>query len=78
MHHLGPLLARRQLTTGDRPLSEDDVAQKLAVHEAVCAERWKQAEARLKRIELVLIAIVFLLLLGEGTALEVVKRLVAK
>jgi hypothetical protein len=59
-------------------MSEDDVAQKLAVHEAVCAERWKQAEARLKRIELVLIAIVFLLLLGEGTVLEVVKRLVAK
>jgi hypothetical protein len=59
-------------------LSEDDVAQKLAVHEVVCAERWKQAEARLKRIELVLIAIVFLLLLGEGTVLEVVKRLVAK
>jgi hypothetical protein len=59
-------------------MSEDDVAQKLAVHEAVCSERWKQTEARLKRIELVLIAIVFLLLLGEGTVLEVVKRLVAK
>jgi hypothetical protein len=59
-------------------MSEEDVAQKLAVHEAICAERWKQAEGRLKRIELVLIAIVFLLLLGEGTALEVVKRLVAK
>jgi hypothetical protein len=59
-------------------MSEDDVAQKLAVHEAICAERWKQAEGRLKRIELVLIAIVFLLLLGEDTALEVVKRLVAK
>ena len=40
-------------------MSEDDVAQKLAVHEAVCAERWKQTEARLKRIELVLIAIVW-------------------
>ena len=31
-------------------MSEDDVAQKLAVHEAICAERWKQAEARLKHI----------------------------
>ena len=56
-------------------MSEDDVAQKLAVHEAICAERWKQAEARLKRIELVLIAIVFLLLFGEGTTLDVIKRL---
>ena len=59
-------------------MSEDDAAQKLAVHEAICAERWKQTEARLKRIELVLIAIVLLLLFGEGTVLEVVKRLVAK
>ena len=46
-------------------MSEDDVAQKLAVHEAICAERWKQAEARLKRIELVLLAIVVLLLFGD-------------
>jgi hypothetical protein len=59
-------------------MSDEEVAQKLAVHEAVCAERWKQAEARLKRIELVLIAIVLLLLFGEGTVLEVVKRLMAK
>ncbi len=58
-------------------MSEDDVAQKLAVHEAVCAERWKQAEARLKRIELVLITIVFLLLFGEGATLDVIKRLLA-
>lgn len=59
-------------------MSEDDVAQKLAVHEAICAERWKQAEGRLKRIELVLLAIVVLLLFGEGTVVEVVKRLVVK
>jgi hypothetical protein len=59
-------------------MSEDDVAQKLAVHEAICAERWKQTEARLKRIELVLLAIVVLLLFGEGTVVEVVKRLVVK
>jgi hypothetical protein len=60
------------------PMSDEEVAQKLAVHEAVCAERWKQAEARLKRIELVLIAIVLLLLFGEGTVVEVVKRLIAR
>lgn len=59
-------------------MSDEEVAQKLAVHEAVCSERWKQAEARLKRIELVLIAIVLLLLFGEGTVLDVVKRLMAK
>jgi len=62
----------------DRPMSEDDVAQKLAVHEAICAERWKQTDDRLKRIELVLLAIVLLLLLGEGTVVEVVKRLLVK
>lgn len=59
-------------------MSEDDVAQKLAVHEAVCAERWKQTDTRLKRIELVLVAIVFLLLFGEGTVVEVLKRLLVK
>ena len=58
-------------------MSDDDVAQKLAVHEAICAERWKQTEVRLKWIELVLIAIMFLLLFGEGTTLDVIKRLLA-
>ena len=38
-------------------MGEDDVATKLAVHEAVCAERWKQANDRLGRIEVVLAAI---------------------
>ena len=45
-------------------------------HEAVCAERWKQASDRLARIEIVLAAIVLLLLIGEGSLLAVVKRLV--
>jgi len=48
----------------------------LAVHEAVCAERGKQASDRLARIEIVLAAIVLLLLIGEGSLLAVVKRLV--
>lgn len=48
-------------------MREDDVASKLAVHEAVCAERLKQANDRLGRIEVVLAAIVLLLLVGEGT-----------
>ena len=52
-----------------------DVARQIAVHEAVCAERWKQANARLARIEAVLGAIVLLLLLGEGSVVGVIKRL---
>ena len=59
-------------------MSEDESAQKLVVHEAICAERWKQADARLKRMEFVLVAIVLLLLFGEGTVVEVVKRLLVK
>lgn len=57
---------------------QDDVATSLAVHEAVCAERWKQANARLARIEAVLSAIVLLLLLGEGSVVAVIKRLLSR
>ena len=53
----------------------EEIATSLAVHEAVCAERWKQANARLARIEAVLGAIVLLLLLGEGSVVSVIKRL---
>lgn len=56
-------------------MSEDDVAAKLAVHEAVCAERWKQANERLGRIEVVLAATVLLLLVGEGSAIAVLRRM---
>ena len=55
--------------------NQEDIATSLAVHEAVCAERWKQANARLARIEVVLGAIVRLLLLGEGGVVSVIKRL---
>jgi len=47
----------------------------LSTHEALCALQWKAANARLARIEYALIGIVLLLLFGEGTVLEVVKRL---
>ena len=57
-------------------MSDNAVAASLSVHEAVCAERWKQASDRLSRIEIVLAAIVLLLLIGEGSLLAVVKRLV--
>ncbi len=49
-------------------MSEDETAARLAVHEAVCAERWKQASDRLARIEIALAAIVLLLLIGERAA----------
>lgn len=57
-------------------MSEDETAARLAVHEAVCAERWKQANDRLGRIELVLAAIVLLLLVGEGSVIAVLRRLI--
>ncbi len=55
--------------------NQEDIATSLAVHEAVCAECWKQANVRLARIEAVLGAIVLLLLLGEGSVVTVIKRL---
>jgi hypothetical protein len=45
------------------------------VHEAVCSERWKQANDRLGQIELVLAAIVLLLLVGEGSVIAVLRRM---
>ena len=56
-------------------MGADDVATKLAVQEAVCAERWKQANDRLGRIEVVLAAIVLLLLVGEGSVIAVLRRM---
>jgi hypothetical protein len=52
----------------------EEVARQIAVHEAVCAERWKQTNARLSRIEAVLAVIVLLLLIGEGSVIDVIKR----
>ena len=53
----------------------EEVARQIAVHEAVCAERWRQTNTRLSRIELVLGVIVLLLLIGEGAVIDVLKRL---
>ena len=53
----------------------EEVARQIAVHEAVCAERWKQTNTRLSRIELVLGIIVLLLLVGEGSVIDVLKRI---
>ena len=56
----------------------EDVGRQIAVHEAVCAERWKQANTRLSRIEIVLGVIVLLLLAGEGSVIDVLKRLLGE
>jgi hypothetical protein len=53
----------------------EEIATSLAVHKAVCAERWKQTNTRLACIELVLGVIVLLLLVGEGSVIDVLKRL---
>jgi hypothetical protein len=45
------------------------------LHETVSAERWKQTNTRLSRIEIVLGIIVLLLLVGEGSVIDVLKRL---
>jgi hypothetical protein len=52
----------------------EEVALQIAVHEAVCAERWKHTNFRLARIEAVLAVIVLLLLIGEGSVIDVLKR----
>ncbi len=52
----------------------EEVARQIAVHEAVCAERCKQTNARLTRIEVVLAVIILLLLIGEGSVIDVLKR----
>jgi hypothetical protein len=51
----------------------EEVARQIAVHEAVCAERWHQTNARLTRIEAVLAVIVLLLLVG-GAVIDVLRR----
>ena len=44
------------------------------MHGTDCTERWKHVSARLGRIEAVLAVIVLLLLVGEGSVFEVLKR----
>jgi hypothetical protein len=56
-------------------MSEDDVAARLPMHEAVCVERWKQANERLGRIEIVVAAIVLLLLVGAESVVAVLRRM---
>ena len=49
---------------------------KLAAYEAVCAEGWKRASDQFSRIEVALGEIVLLLIFGEGSVVQVLRRLI--
>jgi hypothetical protein len=60
----------------------DNIETKLAVHEAVCAERYKQisdtlasSDKRMTKIEYLLYAVIAAVLFGPGVAAEFVKKL---
>ena len=60
----------------------DTVETKLAVHEAICAERYQRIDGqltsgdkRMAKIEYLLYAVMAAVLLGHGVAAEFVKKL---
>jgi len=60
----------------------EDAETRLAVHEALCSERYKRideslstGEKRMAKIEYLLYAVILVVLLGPGVAAEVVKKL---
>ena len=60
----------------------ESVETKLAVHEAVCTERYRSIEAkldsgkdRMKNIEYMLYAVMLAVLFGPGVAAEFVKKI---
>jgi len=60
----------------------DNLDTKLAVHEAICAERYKQisdtlsaGDKRMTKIEYLLYAVIAAVLFGPGVAAEFVKNL---
>lgn len=48
----------------------------LGAHVDLCGQRYGEIRARLKRLEVWLAAITLLLLIGEGTAADVIRRLI--
>ena len=63
-------------------MSELDTATKIAVHEAICAERYGKIEGRLEdgdkrmtRIEYLLYLVIAAVFLGPGVAADFVKKL---
>jgi hypothetical protein len=64
-------------------MSEDDTATRLAVHEAVCNERYnnihsmlRDGDKRMSKIEILLYLLIVAVLLGPGTAAEFVRKLI--
>jgi hypothetical protein len=60
----------------------EDADTRIAVHEAICAERYRRidealvvGEKRMTKIEYLLYAVIACILLGPGVAAEVVKKL---
>jgi len=61
----------------------DDTNTRLAVHEAVCAERYgnikdslEKGSNRMQKIEILMYVIMALVLLGPGVAAELIKKLI--
>lgn len=61
----------------------DDTDTRLAVHEAVCAERYgnikeslEKGTGRMQKIEILMYIVMALVLLGPGVAAELIKKLV--
>lgn len=48
----------------------------LEAHVDLCAQRYDALRSRLNRVEYAIYALIAILLIGDGTVLEVVKRLV--
>jgi hypothetical protein len=57
------------------PTPPDFPPRPATLPKAVCAERWKQANERLGRIEVLLAAIVPLCVVGEGSIIAVLQRM---
>jgi len=60
----------------------EDIATRIAVHEAICAERYKKiedslavGEKRMTKIEYLLYAVMACVLLGPGVAATIVQKL---
>ena len=61
----------------------EDVETRLAVHEALCSERYKRideslstGDKRMAKIEYLLYAVILVVLLGPGVAAEFVKKMI--
>ena len=61
----------------------EDAETRLAVHEALCSERYKRiddalsvGDKRMAKIEYLLYAVILVVLLGPGVAAEFVKKMI--